>query len=317
MKRRVFEVLNAVQPGDRVAQTIDVLLTLLIVLNVLALILSTMDDIFRTAPRAFRLFEIASVIVFTMEYAARVWSCTTDPRYSGPLRGRLRFMASPLVAIDAAAIMPFYILMFIGTGALDLRALRILRLVARVARLTRYSEGIRSLTAAVGGRSQELLTTVGLMLVLLLLASSLMYFVENDAQPEKCLQYSRRNVVGYYHADYSGLRRCGSGHQFRPGNCRSGSRYGYRSLCCARRYSDVELSRAIGATTFQRNTNLPPLRQGNPDGWQGRAQSRGMSGIRRRVIATNAEHLDGLYPIRRQGNFERVVLGDRQGADHR
>ena len=184
MKRRVFEVLNAVQPGDRVAQTIDVLLTLLIVLNVLALILSTMDDIFRTAPRAFRLFEIASVIVFTMEYAARVWSCTTDPRYSGPLRGRLRFMASPLVAIDAAAIMPFYILMFIGTGALDLRALRILRLVARVARLTRYSEGIRSLTAAVGGRSQELLTTVGLMLVLLLLASSLMYFVENDAQPE-------------------------------------------------------------------------------------------------------------------------------------
>ena len=185
MKRRVFEVLNAVQPEDRVAQTIDVLLTLLIVLNVLALILSTMDDIFRTAPRAFRLFEIASVIVFTMEYAARVWSCTTDPRYSGLLRGRLRFMASPLVAIDAAAIMPFYILMFIGTGALDLRALRILRLVARVARLTRYSEGIRSLTAAVGGRSQELLTTVGLMLVLLLLASSLMYFVENDAQPEK------------------------------------------------------------------------------------------------------------------------------------
>ena len=93
-------------------------------------------------------------------------------------------MASPLVVIDAAAIRPFYILMFAVTGALDLRALRILRLVARVARLTRYSTGIRSLTAAVGGRSQELLTTVGIMLVLLLLASSLMYFVENDAQPE-------------------------------------------------------------------------------------------------------------------------------------
>ena len=66
-----------------------------------------------------------------------------------------------------------------------MRALRILRLVARVARLTRYSTGIRSLAAAVGGRSQELLTTVGLMLVLLLLASSLMYFAENDAQPDK------------------------------------------------------------------------------------------------------------------------------------
>ena len=57
MKRRVFEVLNVVQPEDRVAQTIDVLLTLLIVLNVLALILGTMDDVFRTAPQAFRPFR--------------------------------------------------------------------------------------------------------------------------------------------------------------------------------------------------------------------------------------------------------------------
>ena len=35
-----------------------------------------------------------------------------------------------------------------------------------------------------------------------------------------------------------------------------------------------------------------------------------MSGIRRRVIATNAEHLDGLYPIRCRGNVEIVVIGD-------
>ena len=37
-----------------------------------------------------------------------------------------------------------------------------------------------------------------------------------------------------------------------------------------------------------------------------------MSGIRRRVIATNAEHLDGLYPIRCQGTIQFVVLGDRR-----
>ena len=37
-----------------------------------------------------------------------------------------------------------------------------------------------------------------------------------------------------------------------------------------------------------------------------------MSGIRRRVIATNAEHLDGLNPIRCRGNVEIVVIGDRR-----
>ena len=185
MKRRVFEVLQVGQPGDRVSQTVDVFITLLIALNVVALILGTVDGVFQKAPRAFQWFEAASVIVFTVEYAARVWSCTSDPRYSEPLRGRLRFMMSPLAAVDAAAILPFYIVALVGSGALDLRALRVLRLVARAARLARYSSGIRTLVAAVGGRSQELLTTVGLLAVLMVLASSLIYFAENNAQPDK------------------------------------------------------------------------------------------------------------------------------------
>ena len=185
MKRRVFEVLEAGRPGDRVSQAVDVFITLLIAMNVVALILGTVDAVYEKAPQAFNLFEIASVVVFTVEYAARVWSCTEDPQYSGPLRGRLRFMASPLTLIDAAAILPFYLVTFAVSGSLDLRALRVLRLVARAARLARYSTGIHTLVAAVGGRSQELLTTVGLLGVLLVLASSLIFFAENNAQPDK------------------------------------------------------------------------------------------------------------------------------------
>ena len=93
-------------------------------------------------------------------------------------------MASPLVAIDAAAIAPFYILAFAGSGGLDLRALRILRLVARTAKMSRYSAGLRILVGAVGSRRQELLTIVGVLIVLLLLTSSLIFFAETDAQPD-------------------------------------------------------------------------------------------------------------------------------------
>ena len=185
MKRRVFEVLEAGRPGDRVSQAVDLIIALLIVLNVLALILGTVAEVYQKAPRAFQWFEAASVIAFTVEYAARVWSCTSDPRYSGPVRGRLRFIVSPLAIIDAAAILPFYILTFAVSGSLDLRVLRVLRLVARAARLARYSSGIRTLAAAISGRSQELLTTVGLLAVLLVLASSLMYIAEHNAQPGK------------------------------------------------------------------------------------------------------------------------------------
>ena len=185
MKRRTFEALEGRSGRNRIGQVVDGFITLLIVLNLAALVLGTVDQISDKAPYGFRLFEAVSVIIFTVEYAARVWSCTSDPRYSGPVRGRLRFMRSPLAVMDAAAIFPFYVIAIAGMGSLDLRGLRALRLVARAARLSRHSRGLHILFAAVGSRRQELLTTAGLLIVLLLLASSLMFFAENKAQPEK------------------------------------------------------------------------------------------------------------------------------------
>ena len=185
MKSRVFSILEGGRNGDRVGLTIEVFLAALIVLNVVGLVLGTVESIFEKAPQAFLLFELVSVIVFTVEYVARVWSCPSDPQYSGSIRGRLRYMVSPLAVADAAAVAPFYILTFAGLGGSDLRALRILRLVARTAKMSRYSAGLRILAVAVGGRRQELLTTVGVLVVLLLLTSSLIYFAETDAQPDK------------------------------------------------------------------------------------------------------------------------------------
>ena len=45
-----------------------------------------------------------------VEYLLRVWACTLDDSglYSHLLRGRLRFMLTPLNLIDLAVILPFY-----------------------------------------------------------------------------------------------------------------------------------------------------------------------------------------------------------------
>ena len=185
MKRRAFEILEGRLPGDRVGQAVDGFIMFMIALNVAALILGTVDQVFERAPRVFRLVEAVSLIIFSVEYAARVWVCTEDPRYKGAVTGRLRYMATPMALLDAAAVVPFYLAILAGARGLDLRALRTLRLVTRMARLTRYSRGVQMLGAAVSSRSQELVTAVGLLVVLLILASSLMFFMENEAQPEK------------------------------------------------------------------------------------------------------------------------------------
>lgn len=119
--------------------------------------------------------------IFTLEYVLRIWSCTSEPRYSHPVLGRLRFAFTPLLIIDFLALLPFYLPLL---GLEDLRTLRALRLLAWAARLGRYFEGIRTLGTVLQSKVLELLTVVLVLAVMLVLASAMMYYAEHTAQPE-------------------------------------------------------------------------------------------------------------------------------------
>ena len=185
MKKRVYEILEAASPGDRTSRAIDLFLITLISLNVLALVIGTVDEAYRTAPGLFLWFERASMLVFTVEYLLRVWACTEDPKYSGSKAGRLRFLVSPFMVIDLIVILPFFVLLGLNLSGLDLRFFRAIRLAARVSRLTRYYHGFRNLRMAVAARTSELTTVLVVLGVLLVVAASLMFYAEQDAQPDK------------------------------------------------------------------------------------------------------------------------------------
>ena len=167
--------------GDRINRAIDYFIISLIIINTTAEILETVDTIYDAAPLFFRGLEIVSMVLFTVEYLLRLWSCTADSRYSHPISGRLRFAATPLILIDFLAVVPFY-LPFLGLG--DLRVLRAVRLLAWAARLGRYFEGIRTLGTVLKSKMYELLTVVLVLAVMLILASAVMYYAEHTAQPE-------------------------------------------------------------------------------------------------------------------------------------
>ncbi len=99
-----------------------------------------------------------------------------SPDFSAPIVGRLRLAVTPLALVDLFAILPFY-LPFVG---LDLRFIRIVRLLRffHVAKLARYSTALRTLQTVLKAKKQELLVCLSLAAILLVLASSLMYYVE-------------------------------------------------------------------------------------------------------------------------------------------
>ena len=181
-KRRAYEIVERADEDDRTSRIFDLAIVALIAINLLAIVLETLAPLREQASGAFLVFEIVSVAIFTAEYIVRVWSCTEDPAYADPIRGRLRFAVQPLVLIDLVAILPFYIPMFVEVDLRFARALRLLRLF-RLIKLTR-SESMSIIGAVLQSRREVLLSTVFIASILLFIASSLMYLAERDAQPD-------------------------------------------------------------------------------------------------------------------------------------
>lgn len=182
IKQRVFSILEGKSENDPSSRRFNIFITTLIFLNVLAVILETVEDIKRQFSSFFNVFEAISVIIFTIEYTLRLWSCVSDPKYERPLMGRLRFALTPLALIDLLAILPFYLPMIVN---LDLRFIRILRLFRffRIFKLARYSSSLKILSTVLRKKKEDLIIIGFVLVILLMFSSSLMYYVENEAQP--------------------------------------------------------------------------------------------------------------------------------------
>jgi voltage-gated potassium channel len=181
VKRRLWEILEPGQPGDRLSHLFDGVLLTLIALNAIAVVVGSMPAVDMRYGTALGAFEGVSVAAFTLEYLARVWSCTADPRYASPFWGRLRYARSPMAIVDLLAVLPFY-LVFVSA---DLRAIRTLRLlrILRIAKLGRYFHALRLFGRVAHDKREELLVTLFVLVILLVMASSVMYYAEHEAQP--------------------------------------------------------------------------------------------------------------------------------------
>jgi len=183
IRKGLFEVLEKDDGDNRLSRRFDLFIMIMIFLNMIAVIMETVDAGYVKYDRLFEWFEIISVVVFTLEYAGRIWTCTLIERYSHPIKGRIQFILSPIGLIDLLAILPFYLPFIMSIDGRILRLLRLFRLV-RIFKMGRYSTAFRMIANVLNRRKEELLVTLTIVLLVLVLASSLMYYVEHEVQPE-------------------------------------------------------------------------------------------------------------------------------------
>ena len=177
-KHKVHILLHPELGESKADKVINVFIITLIVLNVIAVMMETVHPLYDDHKKLFDTFDLVSVIIFTIEYILRVWSCTRDPKYKGSITGRLKYMLTPGALIDLIAFLPYYLQAIIG---FDLRILRLLRLMRffRLFRLTAYTRSAQLIFNVFKTRINDLLLSLVLIIFLIIIDSCALYFAEH------------------------------------------------------------------------------------------------------------------------------------------
>ena len=182
-RRVLYELLEQGPIGERRSRLVSRLIILLIVINLVAAALETVPALEAAHGRLFAAIEWISLIVFSVEYLARLW-CATEhapTRHLPAARARLKFAMSPSGMVDLLAVLPFWLGLFLN---LDLRFLLVFRIV-RFLKLARYSPAMRSLIEALYAERRALFGCVVILIGTALVMASLMYLAERQVQPDK------------------------------------------------------------------------------------------------------------------------------------
>ncbi len=151
------------------ARRFDIALTLVILASVLVVLLDSDPAIKARWHLPLYVAEWAFTLLFTVEYAVRIWV----------VREPLRYARSFLGIVDLLAILPTFLsLLFPASASLTvIRILRLLR-IFRVLKLVKYSDEAGLLTHALIRSRRKILIFVLTLLTIAVIFGALMYVVE-------------------------------------------------------------------------------------------------------------------------------------------
>jgi voltage-gated potassium channel len=180
IKNRVYDVLEPAGAGNTAALIFGYFIIGLIVLNISVMILESVNSFYENYFRFFIFVSALSLVVFSIEYALRLWTCNVSQEYKNPVSGRLKWIFTPYAMIDLLAILPFYMFAIFGVDVTGLVVLRIFR----VFKIVRYSDSINNIIAVLKNERDTLVTAYAVLFIVLIVAATLMFQFENAAQPE-------------------------------------------------------------------------------------------------------------------------------------
>ena len=185
LKLKVYRIIGKAKSSeDTWSLTFDIFIITIILINVLAVILETVESLFESYRTLFNTIEVISIGVFLVEYILRIWVSNCHPGRAHPLKGRFAYIFSFYGFVDLVSILPFFLPTFFSFDGRFLRVLRVFKVV-RAFKIGRYSKSFALLLSVVERKRYELFSCLFILFILLLVASTAMYYSEHHVQPDQ------------------------------------------------------------------------------------------------------------------------------------
>ena len=174
MRKRLFEIIEVAEEKDILSKVYDVFMMIVIVISLIPIASKSTDG-------AFYYVEIATTIIFIIDYLLRLMTADYKLRKGGT--SFLLYPFTPMALIDLLSILPSLIAV---NGALRiLKVLRLLRTlrVFRVFKVIRYSKSITIILNVFKKQKESLLVVGGLAIGYILVSALVVISIEPDTFP--------------------------------------------------------------------------------------------------------------------------------------
>ncbi len=180
-KEKIFNIIQIGSKNDLPSYAFDIGIVAIIFINIFVTFFGTFEEA-KNYESILDLFELITVIVFTIEYILRIW--TSEYLYPGEnkVRAALHFILSLTGLVDLLSFFPYYLPFLFPAGAVAFRMFRVIR-IFRLFRINAQYDAFNVITDILKEKKNQLVSSMCIIVIFMLASSLCMYSIEHEAQP--------------------------------------------------------------------------------------------------------------------------------------
>lgn len=181
-RRRLFEILEVGSDFDCASRVYDFTGAFAIILNLVVSLMYTFADLREQYGTWLVCIEQITTLFFCVDYILRIFTAKFLYPELSELRAIRKYICSFTGVVDLLSFLPYYLPFFFPAGTVAFRMIRIVR-IFRLFKINAYYDSLHVITEVIKGKTQPLISSVFIIVVLMIASSLCMYSLEHEAQP--------------------------------------------------------------------------------------------------------------------------------------